>query len=187
MTDAELQGIAAQALNMAKRDLELDRFNFLLAAYNLCDQPPLHRMTEIEAVIIERLGANWLNSGRTKDLGFFVLRQAVDLMPPDAVVIATGVNRFQPTQRFHKLPEAQQRELMNSSHDRQHKAVAEGLLTVGDALFAIVQTPERVCQYVQDYDRHRQPVGKPQPMFFPQEHFNGRLKMFGTEKFEHEA
>jgi hypothetical protein len=179
MTDAELQGVAAQALNMAKRDIERGSFHFLLALYHECDTPPLHRMTEIEKLIIERLGEEWLNSGRTKNVGFYVLRLAVDLLPPDAVVIVTIVNSFTPTARFYELPEERRDELLRS-HDRQHQAVAEGLFTVCDALCAIVQTPTRVCQYIQEYDRHRRPTGKPRAAFLPQEDFDGRLKMFGA-------
>ena len=50
MTDPELQGIAAQAHNMAKRDLQLGQFNFLVAAY--CAGERLHRMRQVEALIV---------------------------------------------------------------------------------------------------------------------------------------
>ncbi len=164
---------------MAKRDLEQRRFNFLLAVYHESDVPPLHRMTEVEALIIERLGENWLNSGRTKDIGFYLMRLAVALQPPDAVVFASGGNRFKATEKFHALPGAAQHALLNSSHDRQHEAVKEGLLTLNDALSVVVQTPERVCQYVQDISPRGQPLAPPDAVCFPQSDFGGRMKMFG--------
>jgi hypothetical protein len=34
VTDAELEGIAAQALNLARLDLQRGKFNFLVATYN---------------------------------------------------------------------------------------------------------------------------------------------------------
>ena len=191
MTDAELQGIAAQSLNMAKRDLARGRFNFLLAAYNLCDTPPLHRMDKIEALVIERLGENWLNSGRTKNIGFQTLRIAVDLLPPDAVVIVTMCNGFSLTAKFWELTPAQQRELHNATHDRHHEAVKEGLMDVCDVLLATVQTPERVCMYQQNLDRRGEFTGRPETKCFPQEGFDGRLKMYGKHydpvKFAYEA
>src|SRR5947209_5590421 len=179
MTDAEFQGIGAQSLNMAKRDLERGDFNFMFASYFASDRPPLHRMTKVEQLVVARLGVDWLNSGGTKDIGFYVLRCAVELLPPDAVVIATVVNRFVPTARCRALPEGQQWELANSSHARQHEAVAEGLLTINDAIYAVVQTPTRVCQYVQDLNPRRRPTGQPEASFHAQEDFSGRLKMFG--------
>jgi hypothetical protein len=182
MTDAELQGIAAQALNMAKRDLERGDFNFLLAAYHAGDVPPLHRMDRIEALIIERLGEDWLNYGQTKDLGFSTLRYAIDLMPPDAVVIATGGNKFKETRKFRTLSVAQRQKLIAAGHARMHRAVAEGLMTICDAIWAIAQTPERVCQLVQEYDRRCGPIGQAEPLFFWQRELGGRIKMFGEEK-----
>ncbi len=178
LTDAELKGVGAQTLNMVKRDLELGRFNFLFASYHVGDKPPLHRMNKIEALVVERLGENWLNSGRAKDMGFYVLRLAVDLLPPDAVVIATGANSFKATARLDALPKERHRALLNASHDEQHKAVAEGLLEVCDAILVMVQTPERICQYVQEIGPHG-PVGNATAQFFPQEGFTGRLKMYG--------
>ncbi len=82
MTDQEMLGLAAQALNMAKRDLEAGNFNFLLAGY--FEGEALHRMKKVEELILKHLGENWLNSGQTKDVGFGVMRTAVDLMPPHA-------------------------------------------------------------------------------------------------------
>jgi hypothetical protein len=186
MTDAQLQGVGAQALNMAKRDREKGSFNFLLASYHESDTPPLHRMDRIEALIIERLGEDWLNHGSTKDLGFYVLRLAVNTMPPDAVVIVTGCVAFNPTGKFHKLPPAEQATLFNAGHDIHEKAVQDGLLRSCDILLATVQTPERVCLYQQEITQRVGPVTR----FMNQTEFGGRLKMFGVEpgvKFEYEA
>lgn len=173
MTDAELKGLGAQALNMAKRDIDRGEFNFLLASYYRCDVPPLHRMTTIEKLIAERLGQEWLNSGKAKDIGFNMLRLAVSLMPPDAVVIVTSANMFNPTPKLAGLPEAQQEELWNAPYARQHEAVKEGLLEICDAVYACVQTPTRVCEYIQavGFDR-------PQTRYCQQAQFGGRMKMY---------
>ena len=181
LTDAELQGIAAQASNMAKRDLEQGSFNFLLAVYHGSDQIKLHRMSEVEALIIERLGKNWLNSGKTKDIGFQMMRLVADVLPPEAFVFVAVANGFSATAKLYELPKAQQTELLNGPHDRHHQAVKEGLLDVCDILIATVQTPERVCVYEQKLDRYGEPTGKPATRYFPQEKFGGRMKMFGSE------
>jgi len=122
LTDAELQGIALQALNMAKRDLLQHKFNFLVGAYHHGEG--LHRMRKIETLLIETLGEDWLNGGRTKDAGFGVLRSAVERMPPDAVVFVSIVNQFMAAEKLRTLGEEEARELLNSTHDRHHRAVA---------------------------------------------------------------
>jgi hypothetical protein len=183
MTDAQLQGIGAQALNMAKRDIEQGSFNFLLASYHECDETKLHRMPDVEALIIERLGKDWLNDGRAKDIGFRLLRMAVDLMPPDAVVFVTLCNSFGPTAKFHELTPAQQTELIEAGHNRHHQAVKEGLMDRYDILLATVQTPERVCMYRQVLDERGEFSGKPETRCGPQKGFGGRLKMFGKGKY----
>jgi hypothetical protein len=180
LTDAQLQGIGAQCLNIAKRDLNRGGFNFLLAAYHESDVPPLHRMNDIEALTIERLGEDWLNNGSTKDLGFRVLRMAVDMLPPDAVVIVTICNYFSPTAKLLARPLEEQQELANQSHDRHHEAVRKGLMEVCDMLLATVQTPERVCFYQQKLNRRGEFIDKPETRCLPQEEFNGRVKMFGA-------
>ena len=178
MTDAELQGIAAQALNMARRDMEQGEFNFLLASYHQEDKSPLHRMRKIEVLIVGRLGKDWLNHGRTKDIGFYMLRMATSMLPPDAVVFVTAANAFKPTEKMAALPPQQMLDMLDAGHDRHHEMVKEGLLELRDTLVALVQTPTRVCQYVQEVHRG-QPVGKPETVFVPQEDFDGRLKMYG--------
>ena len=179
MTDAELEGFAAQALNMAWRDIEQrNDFNFLLASYHAEDVPPIHRMTKVERLIVSKLGEEWLNSGRTKDVGFLILRHAVAILPPPAIVFVTAANGFKPTDKFGALPEAQRLEIMNAGHDRHHQLVKEGLLEMHDVLVAVAQTPTRVCNCMQRYDRGKR-VGNRETQFSPQENFDGRLKMYG--------
>jgi hypothetical protein len=178
MTDAALQGIAAQALNMAKRDIEKGIFNFLLASYNEGDG--LHRMAKVESVIIERLGENWLGDWQRKAAAFGVLRAATDMMPSDALVFVTAGNGFAATPKFWALPEEKQEALRAAGHERHHSAVAAGLLTVSDVLIAVAQTPERVCIYKQNVNELHQLTGPPQTSFSFQHEFEGILKMFGT-------
>ena len=179
MTDAALQGLAAQALNMARRDVEQsDEFNFLLAAYNASNTPPFFRLRRIEALVVERLGKDWLNSGRTKDIGFDLLRLAVKILPPDAIVFVTAANAFKTTDKLAALPAAEQLALLRASHARHHQAAKEGLMEVHDSIVALAQTPTRICQYMQRV-HHGAFVGKPETKFFPQEDFHGRMKMYG--------
>lgn len=180
ISDDLLKGMAAQAFNMAKLDLERERFNFLLAAYH--EGEGLRRMAKVEALIIEKLGENWLNSGRTKDVGFHLLRIACGLKPPDAFAICTVVNWFKPSAAFFKLPPKKQQALLEAGHDKQHQAVAEGLMIVRDALNAVVQTPERVCIYIQGIRPPAETDGSPKIDFYDQADFGGRIKMFGEEK-----
>jgi hypothetical protein len=178
LTDAELQGFAAQALNIAKHDIEQNgEFNFLLASYHESDTPPIHRMTSIETLIIGRLGKDWLNNGRKKDVGFYMLRMAVKMLPPDAVVFATAANKFKATAKLAALPMKQQLDMLDTNHDRHHQMVKEGLLELHDTLCVLVQTPTRVCQYAQEI-HHGQFVGKPEMIFTAQAVFDGRLKMY---------
>jgi hypothetical protein len=181
LSDAQLQGIAAQALNMAKLDLQRDRFNFLLAFYIEAWEHRLKRMGKLEALIIEKLGENWLNSGRTKDLGFDGIRKCVDLAPPDAVVIVTVANKFYPTAKFRELSEAEQEELVTATHDRHHEAVKQGLFSMYDVLWGTAQTPERICLVHQKIRSGGTFIDKPEMHCGPQEDFGGRIKMFGED------
>ena len=185
ITDEQLHGIAAQAFNLARKDLERGQFNFLVASYHEGDVPPLRRMVKVERKIIETLGEEWLNSGRTKDIGFGVLRKCIDFLPPDAIALCTVVNFFRSTEKFKALPEAEQEELMAGAHDSHNEAVKLGLLSVADALWVVAQTPERVCCYLQILDARGRPQEQPQVDFYPQDGFDGRLKMFGAH-YEHE-
>ena len=181
MTDAELQGISAQALNMAKRDLDRGNFNFLLAVYHQADEQKLHRMVKVEELIIKKMGEEWLNDGLRKDIGFRIIREAVDWMPPEAVVFVTACNMFTPTEKLSKLPVEERRKLLDGGHDRHHEAVQTGLLAIGEGLLAIAQTPERVCMYQQKVEKLTF-TGHPETKFFPQADFGGRMKMFGKEE-----
>lgn len=181
MTDAELKGIAAQALNMAKLDLERGTFSFLFALYFEEEDPPLRRLRNIEQLISERLGKDWLNFDDKKALAFRILREGASVAPPDAIVIATAINSFRSTERFNALPEAQQRKIEKRGMRAIRKAVTAGLFTRADGIQVVVQTPERVCHCVQDFDSNHQPVGGPRIQLVPQSNFGGRLKMFGQE------
>jgi hypothetical protein len=179
MTDGELEGIAAQALNMAKRDIEQQRdFSFLLASCHKGEG--LHRMTRVEALITEKLGDDWLNHGGKKDAGFLIMQIATSLRPPDAMVFVTAANMFKPTEKFNQAPPDQQKEIMTSGHDRHHQAAREGYLQIIDSLIAIAQTAERVCNYV----LARASDAKPEVRFFAQEDLGGRMKMYGLDAQE---
>lgn len=179
LTDAHLQGIAKQALNLAARDIEQAQFNFLLASYHESDKQPLRRMRTIETLIVERLGEKWLESGKTKDMGFSMLSMAVAMLPPDAVVFVTAANGFVPTDKFRALTLEQQLDLLNKGHDTHHRAVRDGLFTLDDMLAAVVQTAERVCLCNQSLDPRGRLTGTPSMQCVPQEQFDGRMKMFG--------
>jgi hypothetical protein len=184
VSDAELLGLAAQAFNMFKRDVERGHYNFLLASYHAGQG--LHRMKMIEAEVVERLGEDWLNAGRTKDIGFRMLRLATKLLPPDAVIFGSVVNNFHPTAKLGELTLKQRSDLLGGGHDRQHEAVKEGYLTVCDALGVVAQTPKRVCLYRQDFDRRLEPVGDLETTFWDQDGFDGRLKMYGVSMYDKE-
>jgi hypothetical protein len=183
ITDAELQGIAAQALNLAKRDIERDRLNFLLATYH--EGEGLYRMEQVEAQVCKMLGMDWLNSGARKDRGFAVIRKTVDLLPPDAVVFAARINKFESTAKLLALPQTEALRMATGGADQYHRLAKQGYFRIVDAVMCCAQTPERVCMYVQE--RHspgRLPSGAPQTEFFDQSKFRGRMKMFGNLREE---
>lgn len=175
MTDAELKGIAAQALNLAKLDRERGQFNFLLASYH--EGEGLHRMTKIEATIIQMLGEEWMNSGARKDIGFGIIRLATAILPPDALVFVTAANGFAPTAKFHALPLDQQKALIDAGHDRHHEAAKEGFFELHDIWAVVAQTAERVCLY----EQANEPDAKPHCRFCPQDEFGGRMKVYGAD------
>lgn len=175
MTDELMKGLAVQALNMVKHDIEQGRFNFLLAVYN--EGESLHRMKKIETLIIKALGEDWLNNGPAKDAGYGILREAVAMLPPEALVIATPIKSFTPTEQFQKLSATVQKKILGDGHDRQWQAVEAGYLEVCDALMVVIQTSARVCLC-------QQTPGGRKIDFFDQKGFGGRLKMFGAEKGE---
>jgi hypothetical protein len=61
MTDAELQAIALQSLNLAKRDIEQKGPLCRLLAVSYPGEG-LKRMTGVEEIIVEKLGEDWLSS-----------------------------------------------------------------------------------------------------------------------------
>jgi hypothetical protein len=187
MTDAQLQGLAAQALNMAKREMERGSFNFLLASWH--EGETLHRMRTIERTIIEKLGEDWLNGGRTKDLGFGLLKLATAMLPPDAMVFVCVSNFFEPTERLLALSLEEQHKTLGQTHDGHHQAVKEGLLKLCDALTAVAQTPERMCSYMQKVAVGRRVVrflDQPVVQLFDQSDFSGRMKLYGAKKEDYE-
>ena len=188
LTDKQLEGLGAQAFNLAKRDLEQREFNFLLATYH--DGQGLHRMTMVEALITEKLGQQWLNNGRAKEIGFGIIRGAVDLvagrkdLTPDAIVFASIVNNFKPTPKMDCLTSDRRRAIVTGGHDKHHQAVRDGYMSVCDALCAIVQTPTRVCMYRQDFDERNNAIGKPNSFCSPQADFGGKMKFFGKDELD---
>jgi hypothetical protein len=174
MTDELMTGLATQAFNMARCDMEQGGFTFLVATYH--EGEGLHRMAKVENSIALALGTDWLDHGRTKDAAYGLLRTVVQLHPPDAVIFVSGVNSFTPTENFQKLSDAEQLELLNSNHDRHWQEVAKGNLEVCDALMVIVQNAARVCLLKQTL-----PDGERDVHFFDQQDFGGRMKMFGAE------
>jgi len=177
MTDPELQGIAAQALNMAKRDQEQGKFNFLVATYHAGEG--VHRMSKIEAEIVNALGTDWLNSGARKDIGFGILQLCVALRPPDAIVFVTGTHLFKPTAAFNKLPREEQEKVLDGPHSVHHRAVRDGLLELSDAWYATAQTPERACMYIQEL----KPDARPEVTFVAVADIDdrARTKLFGRD------
>lgn len=181
MTDAELEGIAAQALNLAKLNLERGGFNFLFADYR--HGQGLKRLSEVENLIVAKLGEDWLNHGASKDVGFGVLRKVTSFFPPellpDALVFASVINDFKPTPKFNKLSRAA-RHRITSNYQAAHKAVRDGILAMEDAIHVMVQTPARFCAYSQPIHRE----ARPRVLFGAQGEFEGRMKLFGCDPAE---
>jgi hypothetical protein len=187
ITDAQLQGLALQALNMAKRELERSDFNCLLASYH--EGESLHRMKSIERMLIEKLGKKWLSGGHTKDLGFGLFKLVTAMLPPDAMVFVSIVNFFEPTERLLALSLEEQHKILGQTHDGHHQAVKEGLLKLCDAMTPLAQTPDRVCQYVQKIESDRRGVrflDQPAVHLFDQSDFDGRMKLFGAKIEDYE-
>jgi len=179
MTDAELQGLTLQALNMAKKDIERKQFNFLLAIYHTGEG--LHRMRRIEAHLSALAGEGWLNNGAAKDRVFGIIRMLVDAKPPNAFIFVTSSNMFLPTAKMRAMPLEEQKKLVDGGHDAHHEAVKQGLYTLTDCLSAVSQSPERVCLYTQPVASDGSFRDQPEVHFIDQDCFGGRLKMFGEE------
>lgn len=187
MTDQELLGAARQTLNMARSDWELRGWptSIVIASYHVKDNPPLHRMRRIEALLQDQLGEGWLNDDAKKGRGFYVLRLATATLPPDASIIATPTNVFVATAKAKANP-AYLRLMRAESATQRGKRVAQGLLEMIDSVTAVAQTPERVCTVAQPVDRGGVYIGQPQVRFSDQAQFGGRLKMFGADIDEHD-
>ena len=177
MTDQELQGIAVQALNMARTDYEQGQFDFILGFVGT-ESRSLHRMRLIEEMLVEKLGPHWLNHGGRKDAGFLMLAYAVSQLPPLAVCMVTGVNRFEGTEKFYALPPEEQLKLVDSGHGRHHEAVREGLLTMQDAFVSLVQTKDRVCFCTVN---RKALSAQPETKFCNQTELEGRIKLYGHD------
>jgi hypothetical protein len=141
----------------------------------------LKRLRKVEAMIIDKLGEDWLNSGATKDMGFGLLQIATSLAPPAAIVIVTVVNWFRPTKAFYKLPE-DRKQYFTENHDRHHEAVSLGYFRIEDALCAIAQTPERVGTVILPKSSKRLDAH-----FGDAADFQGRTKMFVSHQEAIEA
>ena len=170
MTDAALQGMALQSLNMAKRDLERGKFNFLLAAYH--EGEGLRRMRSVETLVIEKLGRGWLNDARAKDAGFWVLRKATEIHPPDAIAFAALASEMRPTEKMKALSPEEQRRLLESND------MVDGFMVSQDVVYITAQTPLRVCTCVQKVYRHRY-IDAPELKIGDMTKFSGRSKLFG--------
>lgn len=183
MTDQELEGVARQALNMARTEAELrGEMGALFATY--FDGEGIHRMRRVEEIIEQKLGRGWLNDGDKKEAAFGVLRKATQLflLPPDAFVIVTPTNMFRPTEKLKAMGMEKQKELSARGNNYHHQMVRDGLMALVDSFTAVVQTQERVCIANQEVSRGRA-VGQPHTYCIPQKDFGGRLKMWGEDEF----
>lgn len=177
ITDGLLKGMCLQAANMAKTDLRYrHQLNGILAIYNQGEG--LHRLRKIEQFAEEKVGKDWLNSGRAKDMIFGALCGGATRIEPDAIVICTGVDQYQQTPAFDALPYEERQRIAHSGHPRDLPAYFQP----HDALMAVAQTPERACLYLQ---KMQVPgfllIGEPKIHFLNQSEFDGRLKMYGVE------
>lgn len=174
LSDPQLEGLAAQAFNMARTDIERGTFNFLLASYHAGER--LHRMRKIEQLVIERCGEDWLNSEPMKDHVFGLLRLFLALAPPEAMVFACVINKFIPTEKFDALEMDAQKKILTGGHPGHHRAVQQGYLRIVDALTAIAQTTERICIRNQGIN-----ADVPEVSFWAADEFEGRMKLYGGE------
>ena len=176
MTDELLKGLATQAANMAKTEIRYrHQLNGILAIYH--EGQGLHRLRKIEQEVEEKCGKAWLDSGRAKDILFGVLATGAKALPPDAIVIATGGDRFEPTAALLALSPEDQMRIRDAHHPRELPQYFQP----HDVLMVLVQTPDRVCIYTQRLGPRGMLLGEPEIKCGPQSAFDGRLKMFGVE------
>jgi hypothetical protein len=84
--------------------------------------------------------------------------------------------------KFRELTREEQMKIVDSAgHAGHHRAVKAGYLRIIDSLTALVQTPERVCNYMIDVDHPEEP---PMVQCFDQSQFDGRIKMYGRDPAE---
>lgn len=185
MTDQQLIGLARQVLNIANTDRRNNGYGgIVLASYHEVNGE-VYRLRKVEQLLPKLLGERWLDNGRAKELGFGTIRKATEQFPnpPDAIIIVTAANMFLPTEKFKALPfEEQEKLVKNTGHDTHHRMAAEGLFRIVDCFSAVAQTPERVCNVVQEV-KHGELVDKPVVTnVFDQKDFSGNLKMFGEKE-----
>jgi hypothetical protein len=179
ITQQELEGIARQALNMARTASDQNRWetSIVLASYHEADGR-LHRMEKVERLLLEKLGPGWLGDEGRKDVGFSVIREGVDYMPPDAIVIVAPADFYRPAAKMLALPEGEQRRLFQRSYENRRQMIDDGLLKCIDSFNAVAQTPELVIVCNQAADGET----APESHCFAQDEFDGRWKMFGVSK-----
>ncbi len=176
ITDKQLQGMCAQVANMAKTELRhRHKLNGILAVY--FEGSGLRRLRKLEMDIEKHAGEAWLSSAQAKDIVFGTLCGAAGEIPPDAIVVSTGVDKFEPTAAFLALPPGEQ-ERIAQLYPRDVPEYFQPY----DALMSLAQTAERVCCC---YQRMQVPgfllIGEPETVFWPQSKFGGRLKFYGIE------
>src|SRR5580704_15563789 len=116
MTDQLLKGLAFQVINMAKNEIRYKhQLNGILAIYNEGGEG-LHRMRGIEKIAEEKAGVAWLNSGRAKDIVFGVMCGASQELWPDAIVVSTIVDAFDPLPAFLELPEEERERIWREAN-----------------------------------------------------------------------
>lgn len=187
MTKELLEGLARQALNLARTDREIRGWPtaILLATYYEGEDAQLHRMESVEQRIQQQLGKGWLSNGAAKDAAFGMLRTAMDVFPtpPDAFVMVTQTNMFRPTAKTKALPLKEQKRMTNRGADELHRLSARGFFSIVDSFTSVAQSPELVCICTQEADD----LTHVNTMHMPQEDFGGRVKMFGRDRFDQEV
>jgi hypothetical protein len=175
MTDEKLKDLACQVATMATVELSVrHELNGVMAEY--WQGIGLRRMKALEKTAIEMYGKDWLNSGRAKQFIFGLLCATVGVMPPDAVVISTGINDYEVTPAFLALREDERRRIFEERIARNYPQY----FVPRRALMVTAQTPERVCLYRQRLQNGLL-IGEPEIDFVPQSEFKGRLKVFGAD------
>jgi len=175
MTDQELEGFAAQAFNLARTEWKRKgEFNWLLASFH--HGSGLHRMTKVEALVIQMAGEDWLNDPERQAQVGYVLRVATCLMPPDAIAVVSVADAWQLTDAFNALPKKDQNKILNGPREARNSAIALGLLTVEEVLVCMAQTPSRACRYQRRLDELND--AKPTVDFGEMAQLHGRFKFF---------